>query len=922
METPKDKLEKLKKIMDLMNNDYVKTGDFALLFKGLMELSQTNDQTLEKKIGDVAEAGYKDVSALQGKHNDLKAYVEEQIAQLTDKISKVKTIKGDMGYTPIKGKDYFDGEKGEKGDRGDDAPFLHSEDLRDRLELLTDDERLKASAVAGVTEKFAEYDANFKNLPNLFQSALMRYGGVNALRVASAGTLVSDAGIRVLNFDSSFTLEYDGNGGATVSGGGGGGAGVSLGGAQTGFTNGEIQYISQSGTQFGDTNFTRNSVTQEMNLITNFGSGITGGLITAASFAPVNNQPATFFYYGETPTSGGNQTNGVVAIVNDAAGALGTNDPAFVLVQSNNTNQNQVGVQLSAYNGFGQLQASSNANSVFASFVVANSFSAHGQAAAQTDYGGSFSYNDSNGNFWLDITSGDNPNVSFGDLQGNGNQTAFYLTDASQTFEFRGFGHIASDRIAVFNNANRIAKIGDVDFDWNGTLLTIDDIGESIFAGAIGSVGLGDTSGDPWVQASPSAGNAKIGDINQVYSGDKIIVQTNTTGGGGTTVYTGNGNYFIVEDLGTGNQSVFVSYNGQVKLGDLSGAGSSMLMDIDQTTSIWTMQNYGQTNFQSSQLGNDIWLTIQPYNNYVAMGDLSGTNNQNSFIVNDGAGVINSSTNQFNFYSAANTNILVGQVGYSGNDAYTVFGDVNFTQNGTYFYIDDNAQQFQVINGTVAANQQGFNIDFANSTYAIGSQGWGNNSNFTITDGNSTMTSNLGVWGSSGNYQIIDTNGNEFFAVNVGAEVISIGDLSGAHNGNNWVLDDNGSTNYLHLGNYAGGITGQYAIDTVDGIGSFSLTTGYYIQITYGDISGINNSTFTNLNDYDKIIENYVNGIYSVGNAITGTTLFSLDTVNDIISLFHIPTYANDAAATGAGLVSGNVYKTTIAGITTVCVVP
>lgn len=125
-----------------------------------------------------------------------KAHTPIGIAQEIDKLEErveecERTKKGEPGYTPKKGKDYFDGKKGDKGDKGD-AYILTSKDkkeiavsikapvvekvierrevikeqpiikeialkddpvqLRDKLETLKDDERLDKSAIKGLEE--------------------------------------------------------------------------------------------------------------------------------------------------------------------------------------------------------------------------------------------------------------------------------------------------------------------------------------------------------------------------------------------------------------------------------------------------------------------------------------------------------------------------------------------------------------------------------------------------------------------------------------------------------------------------------------------------------------------------------------------------------------------------------------------------
>lgn len=56
-----------------------------------------------------------------GKHlSSMSAQNREVYAELRQKVDSVKMLKGDAGYTPIKGKDYFDGKPGKKGKDADE----------------------------------------------------------------------------------------------------------------------------------------------------------------------------------------------------------------------------------------------------------------------------------------------------------------------------------------------------------------------------------------------------------------------------------------------------------------------------------------------------------------------------------------------------------------------------------------------------------------------------------------------------------------------------------------------------------------------------------------------------------------------------------------------------------------------------------
>lgn len=61
--------------------------------------------------------------------------------------------------------------------------------------------------------------------------------------------------------------------------------------------------------------------------------------------------------------------------------------------------------------------------------------------------------------------------------------------------------------------------------------------------------------------------------------------------------------------------------------------------------------------------------------------------------------------------------------------------------------------------------------------------------------------------------------------------------------------------------------------------------------------------------------------IGDVGGAVNGTKIV-IDDMTQLVTIANVPTYANDAAATGAGLTTGQLYKTTTGGITALNIVP
>ena len=132
--------------------------------------------------------------------------IARELVELEEKILNgvqgEKGEKGDDGYTPIKGKDYFDGKDGEKGDKGDttivekvivektevirETPIVTNEvkevaihetpeEIRSKLESLKDEDRLDASAIKNLPE-FVETQAKGGGWRNLFQLHDVTFG--------------------------------------------------------------------------------------------------------------------------------------------------------------------------------------------------------------------------------------------------------------------------------------------------------------------------------------------------------------------------------------------------------------------------------------------------------------------------------------------------------------------------------------------------------------------------------------------------------------------------------------------------------------------------------------------------------------------------------------------------------------------------
>lgn len=89
------------------------------------------------------------------------------------------------------------------------------------------------------------------------------------------------------------------------------------------------------------------------------------------------------------------------------------------------------------------------------------------------------------------------------------------------------------------------------------------------------------------------------------------------------------------------------------------------------------------------------------------------------------------------------------------------------------------------------------------------------------------------------------------------------------------------------------------------------------IVISSGDINGSANGNGISINDNNQLT--------SVGNVFVGLGNGTLITVNDknqLITITNVPTFASDSAAVTGGLDTGQLYKNTLLGVTSLCIIP
>ena len=95
------------------------------------------------------------------------------------------------------------------------------------------------------------------------------------------------------------------------------------------------------------------------------------------------------------------------------------------------------------------------------------------------------------------------------------------------------------------------------------------------------------------------------------------------------------------------------------------------------------------------------------------------------------------------------------------------------------------------------------------------------------------------------------------------------------------------------------------------------------IQWKVGDIDINGQGTTINLSDSNSIVDIQAKVFRAGdGSGLYSGTVLVVNDITQLITMTNVPAYANDAAATGAGLTTGDLYKTTTLGITSLNIVP
>ena len=193
-----------------------------------------------------------------------------------------------------------------------------------------------------------------------------------------------------------------------------------------------------------------------------------------------------------------------------------------------------------------------------------------------------------------------------------------------------------------------------------------------------------------------------------------------------------------------------------------------------------------------------------------------------------------------------------------------------------------NATQ-QALTSTQVAFGNGSNLVTSSSQFTYGATSFNvgyalNGTAVTLDD-----TAKTAVIKAAVGVSLRDAGGHHFIDVNPVAQKVIIGDISGTGSGNQFQLDFVTNINT----SFSTGFLVRWS-----GVNYLNIDANAFLY-QMGDIGGSNNHTYLEINDATQRIK-----------------------------LTNVPVYANDAAATGAGLVSGQLYQTTTLGTTSLNIVP
>lgn len=241
MDTEERKLEKLLKLIELTDNDYVSAEEIASILETLVSYIKSAGEENESKIETLATeiSNRLEEIVLTGKENNLKS---EQLVneakqatlseikiltrQLNDEIKRVQNL-----IPRLPDLSFLERRINEVERKIPVVPKVEEitpEQVRDKLESLTNDERLDVSAIKGIEDLIKQF-ANTLGIGKVFAAGVNLFSHLND----TPGSYAGQAG-KVLAVNSAENgVEFIDN-----TGGGGGGSNISLSVIPSGTVNG------------------------------------------------------------------------------------------------------------------------------------------------------------------------------------------------------------------------------------------------------------------------------------------------------------------------------------------------------------------------------------------------------------------------------------------------------------------------------------------------------------------------------------------------------------------------------------------------------------------------------------------------------------------------------------------------------------
>ncbi len=206
------KIEKLLAVLNVANADYVSVDDFAESLKVFLTLLQDSKQVNETERQKLISEIQTFYSEFESSKNNLGELISSKTTELRGminslalKIENIKLQKGDTGET---------GPQGPQGEAGKDGSPDSAEDIRNKLELLSGDERLDRASIRGLDELPTPQDfADVKRMAqaNSLPATTSFINGKRAKNINFSGATVSHKD------DTATVVITGGSGGAVDS---------------------------------------------------------------------------------------------------------------------------------------------------------------------------------------------------------------------------------------------------------------------------------------------------------------------------------------------------------------------------------------------------------------------------------------------------------------------------------------------------------------------------------------------------------------------------------------------------------------------------------------------------------------------------------------------------------------------------------